>query len=331
MSFCKKINRSVFCIWLSILLVFVSLQSFSVSAAETIPSPIAWQQSEEAGAEIQRERYLPEEENWCDYPWNRGTETGNTVGLAGCSLLSVVNTIYYKTGQFINPGVLAQFALDNGYRVVGTDGVTTGFFSAVAKTYGASYGNMTFSQLTSSATTALAFVRNGGTVCSNIVGHWIAIVDYNADTDQYLVLDSSQTSARASNIVWTDRENGVAWLSSAELSATGKSGYYGINGRCSALYTFEVAETAETCLRGDANGDNQISVEDACTVLEYYANESAGLDMVLNEDPTQHAARFTAADVDQNGTLTIEDAVAILTYYAMQCAGLKPEWEQIIA
>jgi hypothetical protein len=174
-------------------------------------------------------------------------------------------------------------------------------------------------------------VRNGGTVCSNIVGHWIAIVDYNADTDRYLVLDSSQTSVRASNIVWTDRENGVAWLSSAELSATGKSGYYGINGRCSALYTFEIAETAETCLRGDANGDNQISVEDACTVLEYYANESAGLDMVLNEDPTQHAARFTAADVDQNGTLTIEDAVAILTYYAMQCAGLKPEWEQIIA
>lgn len=322
----KKRSLQGLAIWVSILFIITILQLFPASAAETTPFPIAWQQSEEAGAEWQRQAYLPEEENWCDYPWNRGSETGNTVGLAGCSLLSVVNSVYYKTGIFINPAELAQFALDNGYRIPGVDGAAMGFFPAVAQVF-AERSHMTFQQWTSNAETVLLHIQNGGTACANIAGHWIAIVDYNAETDQYLILDSSQTSKRAANITWTDQENGVAWLSAAELLANGKSGYYGINGRYSALYTFDLSWL---CIQGDTNNDGKISIEDANLVLQYYVSTAAGIEMFLHPQIEQHNARFAASDIDGDGSLSVKDAVFILSYYAMQSAGLEPEWNAIL-
>lgn len=152
-------------------------------------------------------------------------------------------------------------------------------------------------------------------------------MDYDVATNQYLILDSSQISQRAANITWTDRENGVAWLSAAELLANGKSGYYGINGRYSALYTFDLSWE---CIQGDANNDGQISVEDACLVLQYYASTAAGIEMFLHPQVEQHNARFAASDIDGDGSLSVEDAVSILSYYAMQSAGLKPDWNAIL-
>ena len=221
---------------------------------------------------------------------------------------------------------LAQFALDNGYRIPGVDGAAMGFFPAVSQAYG-ERSHMTFQQWTSNAETALLHVQSGGTACANIAGHWIAIVDYDVATNQYLILDSSQISQRAANITWTDRENGVAWLSAAELLANGKSGYYGINGRYSALYTFDLSWE---CIQGDANNDGQISVEDACLVLQYYASTAAGIEMFLHPQVEQHNARFAASDIDGDGSLSVEDAVSILSYYAMQSAGLKPDWNAIL-
>ena len=116
-------------------MLIIGTSHLSVQAAElNTPFPIAWQQSEDAGADIQRSNYLPEEESWCNYPWNRGSETNNTIGLAGCSLLSVVNSVYYKTGQFINPTVLADDALEKSYRRPGVSGVALDFFPGFAQT-----------------------------------------------------------------------------------------------------------------------------------------------------------------------------------------------------
>lgn len=81
MQLFQTISRKSLSIWLSLLCMLSLWSSFSLSASaeDTIPSPIAWQQGEGSGAEEQRLAYLPEVDNWCDYPWNRGTETGNTV------------------------------------------------------------------------------------------------------------------------------------------------------------------------------------------------------------------------------------------------------------
>ena len=176
MQLFQTISRKSLSIWLSLLCMLSLWSSFSLSASaedDTIPSPIAWQQSEGSGAEEQRLAYLPEVDNWCDYPWNRGTETGNTVGQAGCSLLSIVNAVYYRTGSFLHPAKLAQFALDNGYRIPGVDGAAMGFFPAVAQA--AEESHMTFAGWTTQAAAVLEHLRNGGTASANIAGHWIAL------------------------------------------------------------------------------------------------------------------------------------------------------------
>lgn len=281
MQLFQTISRKSLSIWLSLLCMLSLWSSFSLSASaeDTIPFPIAWQQSEGGGAEEQRLAYLPEVDNWCDYPWNRGTETGNTVGQAGCSLLSIVNAVYYRTGSFLHPAKLAQFALDNGYRIPGVDGAAMGFFPAVAQAY-AEESHMTFTGWTTQAAKVLAHLRNGGTASANIAGHWIALVDYDVTTDQYLMLDSSQISSRAEHIAWTDRENGVAWLSEAVLLENGRNGYYGINNRYSALYTFDdpytLGDVNQDGVGADIDGDGVVTVQDATAILSYYAQQAAG-------------------------------------------------------
>ncbi len=326
MQLFQTISRKSLSIWLSLLCMMSLWSSFSLSASaeDTIPFPIAWQQSEGSGAEEQRLAYLPEVDNWCDYPWNRGTETGNTVGQAGCSLLSIVNAVYYRTGTFLHPTKLAQFALDNGYRIPGVDGAAMGFFPAAAQAY-AEESHMTFAGWTTQAAAVLEHLRNGGTASAKIAGHWIALVDYDVTTDQYLMLDSSQISSRAEHIAWTDRENGVAWLSEAVLLENGRNGYYGINNRYSALYTFDDPYTL-----GDVNQDGVVSVEDARLTLQYYASTAASLDFRLHPQIVTHNAGVSAADIDGDGVVTVQDATAILSYYAQQAAGAEPSWGQVL-
>lgn len=144
-------------------------------------------------------------------------ETGNTISQAGCSLLSVVNSVYYKTNIFLDPCHLADFAKENGYRVAGTDGVTLGFFKAYCNEFGANNG-FYYAGSTTSASTALQHIRSGGTACFNIPGHWIAVVEYDSSKDKYLILDSAAGSSRTSTLTWEAK--GVAWVSSSVLCSS---------------------------------------------------------------------------------------------------------------
>lgn len=304
------------------ILIPQNLISIEANAIE-IPSPIAWQQNEESGAEVQRELYLPYEENWCDIPWNRGTETGNTVGAAGCSLFSVINSVYYKTGEFISPAIPAQFALDYGYRIPGVDGVGLGFFEAFADSYGDEYG-FSFSGDTTSAYTALEHVRNGGTACSNISWHWIAIVDYDPETDMYLILDSAQSCKRAENVTWTDRENGVLWLDEETLCQPSQNGYYGFNNRYSELLSFSYSYPEVSYeIPGDVNGNGEVEVSDASKVLEYYAKRSAGYtDTTFQDNPELEEKVVKMADMNGDNEINVADATLILEFYANTSAGI---------
>ena len=198
-----------------------------------------------------------------------------------------------------------------------------GFFPAVAQA--AEESHMTFAGWTTQAAAVLEHLRNGGTASANIAGHWIALVDYDVTTDQYLMLDSSQISSRAEHIDWTDRKKGVAWLPEAVLLENGRNGYYGINNRYSALYTFDDPYTL-----GDVNQDDVISVEDARLALQYYASTAAGLDFRLHPKIVTHNAGISAADIDGDGLVTVQDATAILSYYAQQASGAEPSWEQLL-
>jgi hypothetical protein len=81
---------------------------------------------------------------------------------------------------------------------------------------------------------------------------------------------------------------------------------------------------------GDVDGDGNVSVEDAVSVLSYYARQAAGLENVKmlqeSDQSSDEETAYLSADVNGDGEVTVEDAVEILTYYAKQSAGLDATW-----
>ena len=88
--------------------------------------------------------------------------------------------------------------------------------------------------------------------------------------------------------------------------------------------TINLLTATDAC--GDVDNDGTVSVEDAVSVLTYYAQQSAGLEAKLTQAVDTEESAFLAADVDGDGQITVEDAVAILTYYAQKSAGLDAAW-----
>lgn len=76
---------------------------------------------------------------------------------------------------------------------------------------------------------------------------------------------------------------------------------------------------------GDFDGNDSIDVDDAVSVLTFYAKKAAG---VAVDDLSDE--QFNAADIDTDGSITVQDAVYILTYYAQTSAGLEPSWTDIL-
>lgn len=75
-----------------------------------------------------------------------------------------------------------------------------------------------------------------------------------------------------------------------------------------------------TSAKGDVDGDGNIAVSDAVSILTEYARVAAG----NAEQFTQ--AQKNSADVNGDGTIDVSDAVGILTYYAKQAAGQTPSF-----
>lgn len=76
---------------------------------------------------------------------------------------------------------------------------------------------------------------------------------------------------------------------------------------------------------GDFDGNDSVDVDDAVSVLTFYAKKAAG---VAVEDLSDE--QLYAADIDTDGSITVQDAVYILTYYAQTSAGLEPSWADIL-
>lgn len=176
------------------------------------PQTIAWQQAD--GAEQQRSKYLIGIRRWDNYVWTVCGENDQTIANSACGIFSVINSVYYKKNVFLDPITIADWTKANGYRTAHA-GVDVRFFPAYLKTFGKNYGVQYAGQLYS-VDAALQHVRNGGTICANIPGHWISVVDYDKKTGKYLLLDSAASYPRTQTIQW--QSTGVAWVSASEFT-----------------------------------------------------------------------------------------------------------------
>lgn len=68
--------------------------------------------------------------------------------------------------------------------------------------------------------------------------------------------------------------------------------------------------------KGDIDGDADITISDAITMLSYYAKNAVGLPTEIND------IQKSAADMDNDGKITISDATTTLSLYAEHAAGL---------
>ena len=93
-------------------------------------------------------------------------------------------------------------------------------------------------------------------------------------------------------------------------------------------------------VKGDADLNGIVDVQDAVTILTYYAKAAAGqTDVAFNEDENLNKLVFFLADVDteskagmNNGSelMTTQDAVNVLTFYAKKAANQEPTWPDVI-
>ncbi len=177
------------------------------------PTVIAWQQDD--GAEEQRSKYLIDIAAWQNYVWTVCGEKDQTIGNSACGLFSVINAVYYKTNTFLDPIAMANWAKANGYRTAHS-GIAESFFQAYANSYGYAYG-FRYAGRMYNVDSALQHVRSGGTICANIPGHWISVVDYDPKTGKYLLLDSAANYPRCTTISsW--QSTGAAWVSATEFT-----------------------------------------------------------------------------------------------------------------
>ena len=90
-------------------------------------------------------------------------------------------------------------------------------------------------------------------------------------------------------------------------------------------FTTALPAQADAFDLGDFDGNDSVDVDDAVSVLTFYAKKAAG---VAVDDLS--GEQFNAADIDANGSISVQDAVYILTYYAQTSAGLEPSWADIL-
>ena len=93
-------------------------------------------------------------------------------------------------------------------------------------------------------------------------------------------------------------------------------------------------------VKGDADLNGIIDVQDAVAILTYYAKTAAAQENVaFNEDENLNKLAYFLADVDteskagmNNGSelMTTQDAVNVLTFYAKKAANQDPTWPDVI-
>ncbi len=159
-----------------------------------------------------------------DEPWGSYLVGGATIARTGCGILSLVNAVGYLTGKRMDVIECAEWA----YSVKGFNNYSNNLgtyrlvlYPKVEAKYGAEYGFTVDCNTEDSGwwvsnannSTLKNHLANGGVAIGMIPGHFIAMVDYDATTKKFHVLDSSPAAYRG-----TSSNRGDVWLSESHFT-----------------------------------------------------------------------------------------------------------------
>lgn len=136
---------------------------------------------------------------------------GGKMAAAGCGVISITNMVYALTGEFIDPMMLAEFAVKNEYRVIGS-GTDDEIFKAAAQEFGEAY-HYRFVKRCYNVFEMRDYLKEGCVAISYVPGHYVTIADYNEEDETYLVLDSHPIPKRPTSpwgdwFPWNQLESG---------------------------------------------------------------------------------------------------------------------------
>lgn len=183
--------------------------------------------------------YKQKDSRWSSHSYGYKDAAGTqktTIGEAGCGILSYTNAVYYLNDSFIEPKMLADYSVNNGYRVNGS-GTAYGLYKNFADKKGDSYGIKYAETVVGYSKLKDYLIKGAVAICSK-PGHIMCIVDYKSSNDEYLLLDSFPSSNRGTS-------KGYAWKTESQLTSIG------------VRNTFYIIESVQTSVQPYVNlGDN---------------------------------------------------------------------------
>ena len=143
---------------------------------------------------------------WARKDYGNVSDYSGKMAAAGCGVVAITNAVYALNGQFVDPMLFADYAVEKHYRIIGS-GTQDGVFKGAAKEFGEAYG-FSYVKTSYSLSEVRDYLQKGYVAISHVPGHYVTIADFNPKTKKYLVLDSHPIKSRPTSSFgnWFKRE-----------------------------------------------------------------------------------------------------------------------------
>lgn len=181
--------------------------------------------------------FLQYDPAWARKDYGDVSDYSGKMAAAGCGVVAITNAVYAMNGQFIDPMLLADFAVAHHFRIIGS-GTHDGIFKAAAEKFGEAYG-FYYVKKSYSTSEVREYLKKGCVAISHVPGHYITVAEFHPKTKKYLVLDSGPIPRRPTDGFgnWLKRER----LESGSLA----SSVYYILAPVPNLRDYEAVKTTE--------------------------------------------------------------------------------------
>lgn len=132
-----------------------------------------------------------------------------TLSSSGCGILALTNAVFYYNGNFVDPKSIADFSVDNGFRVDG-QGTSMNLYSELSNSKLSNKYDFSASKPEAISLSKMKkWLGKGNVVIVSTytlpykTSHIMAIVRYDEENDRFLIVDSAPSDSRFSE--------GTAW------------------------------------------------------------------------------------------------------------------------
>lgn len=171
---------------------------FQKPETEQGPQKLRWRLIRISGKNVSPYRnFLQYDPDWGKKDYGNVDDYSGKMASAGCGVVAITNAVYALNGQFIDPMLLADLAVKDHYRIIGS-GTDDGIFKAAAQEFGDAY-HFYYLGRTYDTFKMRDYLKKGCVAVSHVPGHYVTVAEYSAKKDKYLVLDSHPIPSRPTN------------------------------------------------------------------------------------------------------------------------------------